>query len=302
MNYMKIAVILTCFNRKKQTISCLEQLYSSVEKYNNTNKEEIVLSVFLTDDGCTDGTSDAIRDKFADKDITILKGNGNLFWAGGMRLAWRAALANEKEWDFYLLLNDDTDLLDCTWDELMGAHQYCLATYGNSGIYSGITSAKRDHGKMTYGGDVWVNKLLAKSQRLKPTGTPQRCDMTNANILLVSNDVVKKIGIFSEAYTHGIADYDYSIRANKNGFPVLVTANFCGRCENDHKPQNDVEKAIKAMSLKERKAYFRHPLHSNSDYLAFIKANAPLRYPIVWFGRFLNTYFPKMYYSLSKNR
>lgn len=198
---MKIAVILTCFNRKKQTISCLEQLYKSVEKFNNNSKDEIALSVFLTDDGCTDGTSDAIREKFTDRDITILKGNGNLFWAGGMRLAWNSAIKSGKDWDFYLLLNDDTDLLDGTWDELMGAHQYSLANYGKGGVYSGITSAKSDHNKMTYGGDVWVNRLLAKSQRLKPTGTPQRCDMTNANILLVSNEVVKKIGIFSEAYT-----------------------------------------------------------------------------------------------------
>ena len=100
-----------------------------------------------------------------------------------MRLAWNAALAKGSEWDFYLLLNDDTDLLDCTWDELIGTHLYSLAHYGKGGVYSGITSAKSDHGKMTYGGDVWVNRLLAKSQRLKPTGTPQRCDMTNANIL-----------------------------------------------------------------------------------------------------------------------
>ena len=299
---MKIAVILTCFNRKKQTISCLEQLYKSVEKYNSDSREKIDLSVFLTDDGCTDGTGEAIEEKFAGRDVTILKGNGNLFWAGGMRMAWRAALEKEGDWDFYLLLNDDTDFLDCTWDELMSAHQYSLVNYGKGGVYSGITSAKSDHNKMTYGGDVWVNKLLAKSKRLTPTGTPQKCDMTNANILLVSNEVVNKIGIFSEAYTHGIADYDYSIRANKNGFPVLVTANFCGRCENDHKPQGDVVKSIKSMSLKERKAYFRHPLHSNGDYLSFVKANAPLRYPIVWFGRFLNTYFPKLYYSLSKNR
>lgn len=299
---MKIAVILTCFNRKKQTISCLEQLYKSVEEYNRNNKEYIELSVFLTDDGCTDGTSDAIRENFTDKDITILKGNGNLFWAGGMRLAWKNAIRTGNKWDFYLLLNDDTDLMDCTWNELMNAHQYSLANYGKGGVYSGITSAKSDHGKMTYGGNIWINKLLAKSQRLKPTGTPQRCDMTNANILLVSNEVVTKIGIFSEAYTHGIADYDYSIRANKNGFPVLVTANFCGRCENDHKSKDDIIKTVCAMSLKERKRYFKHPLHSNKDYLTFIKQHSAFRYPLVAFGRFLNVYFPNLYYRISHNR
>ena len=293
---MKIAVILTCFNRKKQTISCLEQLYQSVEKY---DKKNIELSVFLTDDGCTDGTSDAIKENFAGRDITILKGNGNLFWAGGMRLAWNAALAKGSDWDFYLLLNDDTDLLDNTFYELFTTHKYCIEKYGKAGIYSGITSAKSDHHKTTYGGDIWTNKLLAKSRRLKPSGIPQKCDMTNANILLVSKEVVLEMGIFSDAYTHGMADYDYSMKANKCGFPVLVTGNICGRCENDHKSPEELAKHILEMSLKERKVYFNHPLHSNKEHLKFIRKHSPVRYPLVALGRFLNLYFPKVYYLLS---
>lgn len=53
---------------------------------------DISLSVYLTDDGCTDGTSQAVRDIFKGKDITIMQGDGNLYWAGGMRFAWKEAL------------------------------------------------------------------------------------------------------------------------------------------------------------------------------------------------------------------
>lgn len=298
---MKIAVLLTCFNRKDKTLSCLTSLYRASYIYNNKVEDKVELSIYLTDDGCTDGTSDAVRDNFSDKNITILKGTGNLYWAGGMRFAWNEALKKHNEWDFYLLLNDDTDLLDNLFEELLNTHKYCIENYKQSGIYSGITSSKSDHNKMTYGGDIWKNKFLGTSIRLKPTGRPQLCDITNANILLVSKEVVDRIGIFWDGYIHGKADNDYSNQARKKGIPVLLTANFCGRCDNDHKSSKEVADAVKEMSLSERKKYFSHPIRSNKDYLKYIRRNMPFRYPIVCFGRMLNVYFPKFYYKINNS-
>lgn len=296
---MKIAVLLTCFNRKKKTLSCLTSLYQALDVYNKQNDDKIELSVYLTDDGCTDGTGDAVRTNFSDKNIKILQGTGNLFWAGGMRFAWNEALKKHSEWDFYLLLNDDTDLLDNSFVELLDTHKYCLDNYKQSGIYSGITSSKTDHTKMTYGGNVWTNRFLGKSIRLKAIGKPQLCDTTNANILLVAKDVVDKIGIFYEGFQHGAADYDYSDMARKKHIPVLLTANFCGRCDNDHKSSKEIEDYIKSIPLSERKKYFNHPLHSNKDYLKYIRRTAPMRYLMVSVGRMLNIYAPKFYYSLN---
>ena len=99
----KIAVILTCHNRKEKTLTCLRQLYSV-----SCMIEEIEMKVFLTDDASTDGTSDAIRQNFPENDICILQGSGVMYWAGGMRFAWKEALKERERWDFYLLLNDDT--------------------------------------------------------------------------------------------------------------------------------------------------------------------------------------------------
>lgn len=296
---VKIAVLLTCFNRKEKTLSCLGSLYNALSLYNDKNENKIEISVYLTDDGCTDGTSDAIRNNFLNKDITILQGTGNLFWAGGMRFAWNEALKKHNEWDFYLLLNDDTDLLDNLFEELLDTHKYSLDNYKQAGVYSGITSSKSDHNKMTYGGDVWKNKFLGTSTRLKPAGKPQMCDITNANILLVSKEIVDKIGIFWDGYIHGRADNDYSNTARKKGIPVLITANFCGRCDNDHKSSMEVANAVMKMSLTERKRYFSHPIRSNKDYLKYIRRNMPFRYPMVCLGRMLNVYLPKVYYKLN---
>lgn len=299
---MKIAVLLTCFNRKDKTLSCLTSLYKALDGYNKYIEDKISLSIYLTDDGCTDGTGDAVINNFLDKNITILRGTGNLFWAGGMRFAWNEALKKHNEWDFYLLLNDDVDLLDNLFEELLSTHQYCIDNFNKAGIYSGITSSKSDYNKMTYGGSVWRNKFLGTSIQLKPIGKPQLCDETNANILLVHKSVVDKIGIFWEGYSHGKADYDYSSTARRKNIPVLLTAFFCGRCDNDHKSPKEIEETIMKMPLSERKHYFSSPIHSNKDYLKYIYRNQPIRYPVVYIGRILNVYFPKIYYKLNRIR
>lgn len=296
---MKIAVILTCFNRKDKTLNCLKSLFQSLNIYNHKKEEKIELFIYLTDDGCTDGTRSAVTNNFSGKDIIILQGTGDLFWAGGMRYAWNEALKRQNEWDFYLLLNDDVDLLDNLFDELLSTHKYCVDNYKKSGIYSGITSSKTDHNKMTYGGSVWKNRFLGLPTRLQPIGVPQLCDTTHANILLVAKEVVDKIGIFYDGYHHGCADYDYSITARKKDIPVLLTASFCGRCEDDHYSAIDVEKMVKNMSLSERKKFFSSPIHSNKDYLKYIRRNIPFKYPFVYIGRFLNETFPKFYYCIS---
>lgn len=291
---INIAVIMTCFNRREKTLSCLSHLFEALKNA----KSEIKLSVYLTDDGCTDGTAQAVRERFGDKDIHILQGTGELYWAGGMRFAWREALKGNYE--YYLLLNDDTDMLPDCFNELFATHDYCLKNYGKEGIYSGITCGKSDPTVMTYGGSVWINRFLGTEKRLDKSNTPQLCDMTNANILLIPKGVVKIIGIFYEGYSHSNADYDYSIMASKKRIPVLVTANYCGACEKDHPDRTIQAKKIISMSLKERQAYFSHPLHSADDFLTFRRRTTPLRYPIVLLGRMLNIYFPKIYYRLDR--
>ena len=73
---VSVAVLLTVHNRKNETLRCLSCLYSQESQLIYS------LSVFMTDDGCTDGTIEAVRDKF--HDVRIVKGDGSLFWNRGM--------------------------------------------------------------------------------------------------------------------------------------------------------------------------------------------------------------------------
>lgn len=299
---MKIAVLLTCFNRKEKTLSCLAGLYESQRVYYERNSSPIELEVFLTDDGCTDGTAQAVKASFAEKSIHILQGTGNMFWAGGMRFAWKEALKHHKEWDYYLLLNDDTTINAYCFNELMHTEAYSLDHYKQLAVVSGITCSADDPTKITYGGDIIPNKFNGRQIRLGRSSEPQMVDLTNANILLVPKEVVDKIGIFYEGYKHGRADNDYSMLARRKGIPVLITPGACGTCENDHGSKADFRDKIINMSQQERTAYFNHPIHCNHDYLTFIRRNMPARYPLSWLFRMMLTYYPKLYFRINGAR
>lgn len=288
----KIACLYTCHNRKDKTLSSIHSLLDA-------KRDDIEITIFITDDGCTDGTIEAIQQCFSQEKLHIIKGDGNLFWAKGMIAAWKAAMDITILWDFYLLLNDDTILLPNVFDELLGAHKYSLQHYGMGGIYSGITCDPNDPSKMTYGGDLWVDGSYSKTKRLEPTGVPQLCNMTNANIFMVDRSVVEKIGIFYP-YEHGCADNDYTTQARKHNIPVLITGNFCGQCEHDHFDEQEHRQQLEKMTLRERKAYFSSPLNSNKDRLTYMKRNMPSRLPFVWCGRMIDIYCPYLYSSSRK--
>lgn len=297
---MKIAVLYTCFNRKEKTLSSLNGLYVSQRIYNRDAQDQIELEVFLTDDGCTDGTAEAINQTYPDKKIHILNGTGNLYWAGGMRYAWNEAMKRHDEWDFYLLLNDDTDIFGYCLSTLIKTHEYCLSQYRKSGIYSGITCGKSDMNTTTYGGRIIKNRFMGTWTRAVAASTPALVHQTNANILMVSKQVVDEIGIFYEGYRHGNADFDYAMTARRHGIPVLLTASHCGACDNDHVLGADLKSKILSMTQAERSAFFANPLHSSQDYLTFIRRNIPIKYPFTWIFRKLQEHFPKVYYFINK--
>ena len=60
------------------------------------------IDVFLVDDGSTDGTREEVGELSGSGSgsgngrIHLIEGDGTLFWAKGMELAWRTALKEEK--------------------------------------------------------------------------------------------------------------------------------------------------------------------------------------------------------------
>ncbi len=185
---MRMAVLLTTFNRRDKTINCLE----SIKKQKLLNN--IRLEIFLTDDASKDGTADAVHATYPG--IKVYQGNGSLYWAGGMRKSWKEALV--YEFDYYLLLNDDTILNEKTINRLVQYAEESKIKTGNLAICVGST-LNEGTGEVSYGGRKLYSKRSIRSYKVYSDTQALECDLGNANIMLVPKEVVQKIGILSEA-------------------------------------------------------------------------------------------------------
>ena len=221
---MHIAVLITVYNRKAKTLRCLSDIY------HQDGIEGFTIDVFVVDGGSIDGTPDAIRKQFPNVHVSVSEG---LFWAGGMRRAWTEAMAFAQDYDFFWLLNDDTHLYKHALREALNAHSYAHKEYGKGGLYVGSTISPTLH-TFTYGCRKLIKQGKSKAIKLIPNGEYQFGELANANIMMVSREVFDAIGGLCTYCTHGIADYDYSLRATNHGFPCLATPNYCGECEDDH--------------------------------------------------------------------
>ena len=217
---MRIATLITCHNRKAKTLACLDALFAS------TLLDGYALDVFLVDDGSTDGTDKAVRERYPK--VNIIKGNGSLYWNGGMRVAFSAAM--ERGFDYYLWLNDDTILYSHALSTLLKTVQGVESEHRCPALIVG-SSQNEPGGKATYGGKVRVSKWRPiKYQLITPKGTAIPCDTMNGNCVLIPNSVAKVVGNLDDAFIHTIGDIDYGLRARMAGFQLVVMPGYAGLC------------------------------------------------------------------------
>lgn len=285
---MKIAILITCYNRKEKTLRCLSSI-------RDTLTAGIEPSLFLTDDGCSDGTADAVKGGDWGFPVTVLQGTGSLFWNGGMILAWKAAMA-AGGFDGYLWINDDIVVLPEFWDDLLAADAHCLEEYGKRGIYVGSTRDMAT-GEFTYGGFIYTSKFILKDKFIEPDGEHfLECEAAHGNITYVAAEVVRKMGTFCEKYIHGGSDHDYTYLAHKAGFPVLVLPHYSAECENDHIGKT---RGHTKLPLKERIKIFYSPRGYNMhNTLLFNRRCFPWRVPFVWIQGVMKLLFPRLGYKI----
>lgn len=267
-----IAVLLTVHNRKDQTLSCLKTIF---KQRSNCN---FLTRIYLTDDGCTDGTAEAVSTAYPQ--VAIVKGNGNLFWNRGMHLAWKEA--SKSKCDYYLWLNDDTILYD---DAINGLLE--TASHHPKSIIVGSTCDK--NGNLSYGG--------RKSNRKHTVIPPDRnhaipCDTFNGNIVLIPGNVVNRIGINDPYFHHSFGDIEYGLRAKKAGIVSYIAPGYYGTCERNN-PVPLFRR--KCYPLVKRYKFLYSPLGFNpiEDFHMNLKYY-PIWKCILWFIKLhLNVLFPK---------
>lgn len=206
-----IAVLLTVFNRKDKTIQCLTNLYKQALF------SDFQLEIFLTNDGCTDGTPEAVKEQFPN--VHIINGNGSLFWNRGMWTAWDAA-SHKREYDYYLWLNDDTFIFEHTLNKLIQSAEF----HKNQSIIVGATVDSETQKKITYGG--WKKDTL-----ISCNGSDEEIDYFNGNIVLIPKFAYDILGNLDYTFTHSKGDFDYGLRAKENNIKMFLLGEPLGICD-----------------------------------------------------------------------
>lgn len=244
---MNIACLITCHNRSEKTLACLNALADAMRQVESqVGVGKWIVHVFLVDDGSTDGTSKSVQDWTdqlkgkGDEQMTLhlICGGGSLYWAKGMALAWREALKCEKNlhstpeppvsasFTHFLWLNDDVILRPDAIVKLLDDEQRCGFA---EAVVVGACSTDAAETKSSY------SATNRSDEQLVPNGKfPQRADgWFNGNVVLVPRAVYEKVGIISDTYSHGRADYDYAERLKRANIPFFVSSNYSGFCVND---------------------------------------------------------------------
>jgi GT2 family glycosyltransferase len=211
-----IFICIPIHDKKEYTRECLE----SIRKQTYPRRRVIVC-----DDGSTDGSSDLISRFFPE--VVLLKGDGNLWWAGAMNAAVSRAMETAADGDFVYSLNNDTVLYPDTLANLAdSAERFPGSIIGTVNLFSD------DSGRI----EPSAFRLTARGflrgtyRRLDRWGEPLNgrdgvveADSLNGKGALIPVSVFREVGLYrSELLPHYHADTEFVIRAKRSGYGVRL--------------------------------------------------------------------------------
>lgn len=209
----KVFVIMPVYNRKFYTEACL--LFLEKQTYEN-------MEVIVVDDGSRDGTAEMVREKFPS--VTLLKGDGSLWWLGANNLALGYVKAKASTTDVVMLLNDDLIFGTLLIEMLVRAHN------ANPTALIGSVESIQGTEDIIYNGGIVINWWVAKGKNLNvgksvrefPAGHTVKVSYLNGRGVLIPMRIIRDIGLFDTRYVH-MGDFEYGVRAQKRGYPLLRT-------------------------------------------------------------------------------
>lgn len=199
-----VYILIPVHNRKAITLTCLEtlQLHGDLDRY----------QVVVIDDGSTDDTAEAVQATFPQ--VTILKGDGNLWWTGAIALGMRYAY--DQGADFFIWLNDDTLPQQGALPKLVN---HCASAPNQ--IATAQSYADTQLTKPTYGGQL--KHPLSIQLIATPQGQNCPCDCMSGNLVCLPRSIVADIGYPpAEHLPHCRADIVYTLAAKRAGYDLWV--------------------------------------------------------------------------------
>jgi GT2 family glycosyltransferase len=233
----EVWILIPVYNRRETTRTCLANLQSLgvIKKF----------TVCVIDDASSDGTGEMLAGEYPE--VRVIKGDGTLYWGGGIARGMDAA--REANAEVHVWLNDD-----CLPDE--GSIEIVVNRVRETkGMCGGICRDPENETVITYSG--------ARSGELAGVnpapGTYENVDVMNGNLVAIHTSVVGQIGIVDSArYPHYGGDVEYCYRAHSRG--IITEISGSARARNRRESPNASFGKTKPAS-----AVFREPFRIASS-------------------------------------
>jgi GT2 family glycosyltransferase len=210
-NFADVYIVIPVHNRLDATRECLDSLREQTYQR---------FHVIVVDDGSTDGTAEFIRENY--RDITVLKGDGQLWWTGATNLGVEYALKVANETDYILTLNNDTVLPSNYLDIMM----FLASDVPNALIGSIALDYNRRGVRVNAGVKVcWFSARYRKINLVAGDVSDSfyAVSFLSGRGTLIPVRIFKKIGLFdADTFPHYAADYDFSLRAKQVGCALVL--------------------------------------------------------------------------------
>ncbi len=210
-----VQVIIVTWNKKKDVLSLLAQLKTIDYPADR-------LSIIVVDNASSDGTVRAIETRH--RDIRILQNDENLGGAGGFNAGMRWTLANHPQTDYLWLLDNDVCVDPGALNELVRVlEKHPRAALCGSRI---MDVDHRDHlievGAFIDYRQGDVRRHEPHPERFRIPNAVFKVDYVAACSLLARVTMVKKIGVWHEAFFIYWDDMEWGARFNAAGYDVLA--------------------------------------------------------------------------------
>ncbi|HRH23590.1 MAG TPA: glycosyltransferase family 2 protein [Candidatus Magasanikbacteria bacterium] len=214
MESSKIAILLLNWNGFEETTACIDSLI--------VNKTSFVFDIYVVDNRSRGDDYERLQKKYqGHENIFLVKSEKNLGFTGGNNLLIQEA-KNKKDYQYYFLLNNDTELPEDFLQKLMDA------VGGRKGIFGPQVRYFEQKGLIqSIGGNInlWTGICSrigdkVRAEELTGKNTEATVDYIFGCAFLISKEVVDVVGVLDEKYFIYYEEVDYCVSARKYGFDV----------------------------------------------------------------------------------
>jgi len=212
---MTVFALIPVHNRIEHTKECIACLRKQIGQ---------PVHIMVIDDGSTDDTAGYLADQ---KGISVITGNGNLWWTGAMQKGLDAVMRMAEESDYVLFLNNDT-----VFDNNLAWELVRVSQDNDSAIVGSILRDRENPARVLSLGpamDIWRMRIWDRYELLTQSEKENLADIYTAPALsgrgtLIPVSVLKWLGpLPTRCLPHYGADYEFTARAARRGHKVLVS-------------------------------------------------------------------------------